>query len=791
MTDSLDQFIKDALREFDGPTGILAESPGDQIAHYTLIEELGAGGFGIVWRAEQSQPVRRQVALKILKAGMDTREVVARFKAERQALAVLDHPGVAKVLDAGATPAGRPFFVMELVHGTCLITYCRRHLLPLREQLLLFIEICRAVQHAHQKGLIHRDLKPSNILVTETDGKPQPKVIDFGIAKVIGDVSLAESALVTRENVRMGTPAYMSPEQEKPGMDIDTRADIYSLGVVLYEMLTGEVPFPPAKTDSGHRPRDPQRPSTKIKSRHRERPKASAGMESFEDKALPNSIEGDLDWIVMKAIDQDRTRRYDSVEALGDDVLAYLQKQPVSAHPPTPWYLLKRFTQRNKLAVSAAALILLTLVAGVTTSTVLFFREKQALVRSEQVAKFMKEILAEAGPSKALGDDTAMLRKIIDRTAQRLETELNDQPQVKAELHGVLSRTYHELDEFERSLQHSQMQLELVHRHGGGVDALGSAWLDRAYSFEVLGRMKEAEADARAALAERQRTLGENDFRTAAVHGWLAWILLKSGRPLEGESSAKIAVAAWRKNPTFPDLTSSATALAAIYHNTGRHDEAIAIYTEQLSILRQHHGQEHPDVLLCLDNLGVELCRVKRFDEAEPLLLESLRQGEIMHPKGSPVADHAYAGLSRVAASRSQWDLQLKYARDAVAAAKRVYAPGHRYYLESTNVLSGVLVEQAGRRLEEAWKTQDIALAKQALAFLDEVTGSSDFSAEQKKSEAWLQCLRGRAWMLDAAKQEDAKRLLQLGLDALQAKTKPSPEDTRRIQKAQEWLKAR
>lgn len=266
MSDSLDNFVEGALQGYDADEGLVSEAAGDKIGHYTLIEELGVGGFGVVWRAEQTQPVKREVALKIIKAGMDTREVISRFKAERQALAVLDHPNIAKVFDAGATPAGRPFFVMELVRGVSLTQYCEQHALPLPERLSLFIEICRAVQHAHQKGIIHRDLKPSNLLITLADQQPVPKVIDFGIAKATGDSALFESTLVTRMGRLMGTPAYMSPEQSLSGMDLDTRTDIYSLGVVLYELLTGQLPFQVGSDGRVKRERETQKPSTRIKS---------------------------------------------------------------------------------------------------------------------------------------------------------------------------------------------------------------------------------------------------------------------------------------------------------------------------------------------------------------------------------------------------------------------------------------------------------------------------------------------------------------------------------------------
>ncbi|HRJ11273.1 MAG TPA: serine/threonine-protein kinase, partial [Prosthecobacter sp.] len=352
MPDTLQSFVEEAFRELaadDAPTLPLeerlcgGENAGDVIGRYTLVEKLGEGGFGSVWRAEQERPVRREVALKIIKLGMDTREVIARFEVERQALAVMEHPGIAKVFDAGATVSGRPFFVMELVRGTPLTQFCEEAAMPLPERLELFIQVCQAVQHAHQKGVIHRDLKPSNILVTGADGRPLPKVIDFGIAKAAAGTPLTDNTLVTRADRLMGTPAYMSPEQSETGMDLDTRTDIYSLGVLLYELLTGQVPFAAGPDGKSTRGRDPQRPSTRIRSFTAEQMRRLAAGRGTDGPRLIGQVKGDLDWIAMKALEADRARRYDSANALAEDLRAFLERRPVQARPPTAWYLARRF----------------------------------------------------------------------------------------------------------------------------------------------------------------------------------------------------------------------------------------------------------------------------------------------------------------------------------------------------------------------------------------------------------------------------------------------------------------
>ena len=796
MTDSIRDFVAGALRDYDAADAatmpsdapLRSEVPNEQMGLYTLIEPIGEGGFGTVWRAAQSQPVKREVALKILKVGMDTMEVVARFRAERQALAVMDHPSIAKVLDAGASPSGRPYFVMDLVNGLPLTQYCQEKALSLPVRLMLFVDVCRAIKHAHQKGVIHRDLKPSNILVTESDGQPLPKVIDFGIAKAIGEARLDESMLVTRADLRMGTPAYMSPEQAEPGMDIDTRADIYSLGVVMYEMLTGEVPNPVAINGKANRSRDPQRPSTRIRSFEPERVDALATAHQLDAATLLKSMNGDLDWIVMKAIEQDRTRRYDSAEALGDDVLCFLRKQPISARPPTPWYLLKRFTQRNKLAVSAAAIILLTLIAGITTSTWMYFNEKRALVRSQQVSKFLKKVLAQAGVYKSLGRDATMMREILDDTAKTIGADLADQPAVQAEIRTLIGRTYEDINEFELGVAQTGEAVRLLRTlHLADDSDLANALLDHASLLEALGKLKEAEVAVRECLAMFQRLHGEQHTATGMAHALLAWTLTKSGRAAEGEASALLAMDLWRKSSDKVALNNAPRALSIVYSNTKRGEKAVEVKREELEALKKLHGPEHPNVHNCLDNLGFHLVGIRRFDEAEPYLLEALKQGKKFYQDRDPVADHAYACLAQIAASRKDWDVQLKYARESMAAAHRVFPARHRYHREGTNVLTRVLLEHAERCADEAWKTKNAPLAAKALGFIDELRRENDFAAEAKASEAWLDGLRGRVLMLETKTRDEGQALIARGIEALKKKAKPTAEDAKRLKKAAAW----
>jgi serine/threonine protein kinase len=361
------------------------ERPGTMIGRYKLLEKIGEGGFGVVYMAEQVEPVQRKVALKIIKAGMDTREVIARFETERQAISLMDHPNIARALDAGATEAGRPYFIMELVRGIPITEYSDQRKLPTRERLQLFIKVCQAVQHAHQKGVIHRDLKPSNVLITEHDGEPVPKVIDFGVAKALGQ-KLTAKTLFTAFNHMIGTPAYMSPEQTAlSGLDIDTRADIYSLGVLLYELLTGVTPFDAetfrqAALDEIRRmirETEPPKPSTRLQTLG-EKLADVANHRGTEPATLSRLVRGDLDWIVMKCLEKDRQRRYETASGVAVDVARHLDSEPVEARSPSNLYRLQKLVHRHQLLFAASSVIAITLLLGIGSSTWLFLQERAA-----------------------------------------------------------------------------------------------------------------------------------------------------------------------------------------------------------------------------------------------------------------------------------------------------------------------------------------------------------------------------------------------------------------------------
>lgn len=476
---------EESIAGHDPSMGFAEEPTGTRIGRYKLLQKIGEGGGGVVYMAEQEIPVRRRVALKIIKLGMDTKSVIARFEAERQALAMMDHPNIARVLDAGATKTGRPYFVMELVRGVKITDYADQYQLDTRQRLDLFIQICRAIQHAHQKGIIHRDIKPSNILVTLHDGVPVPKVIDFGIAKAT-ETSLTDKTLFTAYGQFIGTPAYMSPEQaEMHGVDIDTRSDIYSLGVLLYELLTSKTPFDAKKLmQSGLdemrrtlRECEPQRPSTMLTTLQGGELNVTAQRRQSEPPKLISLVRGDLDWIVLKALEKDRMRRYETANGLAMDVERYLQNEPVLARPPSRLYRLQKLFRRNRAVFIGCMAVAFALIIGFGTSTWLFIREKQARQRAVEAEQEQIKLRQEA--EKARANEAELRRQAETREKISQATVL------------INEERFDEADELISQTEMSRPTLEsaAVLRSLGEWWALQMKWDTAAERFNVLWQM--------------------------------------------------------------------------------------------------------------------------------------------------------------------------------------------------------------------------------------------------------------------------------------------------------------
>ncbi|GEM_PF-706382 len=609
-----------AVERASRATEVKVASAGEVIGPYRLRERVGLGGMGEVWSADQEKPFHRKVALKILKAGMDTREVMARFEAERQALALMDHPYIAKVYDAGSTPTGRPFFVMEFVKGVSITEYCDRHKLATRERLELFMKLCDGVQHAHQKAVIHRDLKPSNVIISDIDGRPVPKIIDFGVAKATAQ-PLTERTMFTHMGQLIGTPEYMSPEQaELTGEDVDTRTDVYSLGVILYELLAGALPFDSKELrEAGFegirrkiREVDPPKPSTRVTTLA-QMPETAKVKLHMDPQTLSSQLRGDLDWIIMKALDKDRNRRYASAADLAADIERHLNKQPVLASPPSSVYRLKKFIARHKVGVAAVSLVVLALLLGITGTTIGLIRavkaEKEALDEAEtvrSVSQFLQGLFEVSDPGEARGNSITA-REILDRGAEKITNELDDQPLVQARLMATMGRVYRNLGLFEQSRMLLEEALEL--RKG----ELGDRNLEVADSEEELASLLGSTGDYEEALPLFKNSLYIREGVLGPNHSDVGQAVSNLGNLYRQMRDFKQAIPLYERalairektlGPDHVDVSNSLNGLAIVHEATGDYKSALPLYERALAIRESAFGTDHPQVATSLSNLA-------------------------------------------------------------------------------------------------------------------------------------------------------------------------------------------
>ncbi len=661
----------------------LIDKPGGWIGRYRLIRMLGEGGMGVVHLAEQEHPIKRLVALKVIKPGMDSKRVIARFEAERQALALLDHPNIASVHDAGTTETGRPYFVMEYVKGLAITEHCDRHKLTIEDRLNLFRQICLGVHHAHQKGIIHRDIKPSNILVSMQDDQATPKIIDFGVAKAIAQ-PLTERTLATEDSQLLGTPEYMSPEQaEMATEDIDTRSDIYSLGVLLYVLLTGILPFDSKilRTSGIDRIRqiiretDPKTPSTRLTGLGEEAKKVAEKRQT-EVGALTKCLHRELEWIPLKAMRKGRSERYRSASEFADDIENYLKGNPLIAGPPSNVYRLKKFVRRNRPLVTGIAAVLVVLLGGVVVSTLFALGQARARAETERQAKISEavstflrdDLLASVDPARGRGRDVT-IRSFLDTASENLDGKFTNEPLVEASLRNTLGWTYRQLGEIKAAEPHLERALHIRQEHLGAehpetFDSVGRlAWLrmDQGWykeaaellekslatcrrilgdenvrtltlgnalgcSYNNLGRYHDAEQLYLKGVPTARRVLGEKNNLSLFMVGNLGRTYTRQGRYDEAEHHY---IEVLRLRDGFGDDENIYTllykgSLAGVYGKQKRYEEAETLYLEILPIQRKVDGPKHYRTLWKVSGLAIVYKEQARYEEAEPLLLEAL-----------------------------------------------------------------------------------------------------------------------------------------------------------------------
>jgi serine/threonine protein kinase len=733
---------------------------GEQIGPYRIVQQIGEGGMGRVYEAEQERPVRRRVALKVVKRGMDTREVVRRFELERQALALMSHPGIARVFDAGSTDDGRPYFVMELVPGVPITEFCDRERLSLRQRLQLFVVLCDAVQHAHQKGVVHRDLKASNVLIVSEGSEPAPKVIDFGIAKAVG-TRLGEETLHTALGVIMGTPAYMSPEQAALGaIDVDARTDVYSLCALLYELAVGDPPFP-SETLRGSdflealkviRERDALRPSVRIMGLSSEQLAERARARAVRTRELVRDL-AEIDWIVMHGLAKERGERYQTPGELAADVERWLSGLPLRARPPGGWYRARKFISRHRFGVAAASVIGALLITFAVSMAVQSVRLERALAnteaqreraedernRAEDVSDFLVDILRLPDPSQGNRADMN-IREALANAESTIATRFEQQPRTKATLLTTIGTVYRELGDYERAQQSLNSAVTLARtlepgdpaELGRALNAAGELAHDkgdldtaeRNYR-EALPLLKQqphrlidesvvlnnlasiaidrgepgvAEEPARAALEIRTAKYGPGSRETGQSLRKLGRVLSKLGRWREAEDYIREGIAVEKKSAPRDTswMGAALNDLHAIYQIQGNYRGSVEVLNEALEIYRATMGNEHPYTAVTLLNLGRVQGFLGQYALAESTLAEAA--AIYQHLSGVEHPNHL-----RVLAAQAELELQRgRYAsaerrlKALLAVDARVFGPKHRDTAGHTALLA-IATRELGR----------------------------------------------------------------------------------------------
>jgi non-specific serine/threonine protein kinase/serine/threonine-protein kinase len=716
------------------PTGSLLEQPGKRIGRYKLLRMLGEGGMGIVYLAEQQGSIRRRVALKVIKPGMDSKRVLARFEAERQALALLDHPNIAHVYDSGTTEVGRPYFVMEHVKGLSITEHCDHYKLTIRDRLQLFQQVCNAVHHAHQKGIIHRDIKPSNILVSIYEDKAIPQIIDFGVAKAVLQ-PLTDRTLYTESGQLFGTPEYMSPEQaDMANEDIDTRSDIYSLGVLLYELLTGVLPFDSETLHGGGIDQirkvicetDPKTPSTRLTRLGEEAQKVAENRRT-EIAALAKCLQKELEWIPLKAMRKDRAERYRSASEFVDDVENYLNGAPLIAGPPSTVYRLRKFVQRNRALATGVLAVTASLIVGLVVSTGLYFRAEGLRVEAEQARQDAdraaevskqsaeKERAARAEAERAR-DQAQTIREflrsdvlglahmvkgreatvidVLNAAAAKLdEGKLQDQLLIEASIRETLGSTYFGLGYYLASAQQRDRAYHIY------LDQLDEGHWNTRNIMNMLAVSHTFAGNYREAVALYEKIQGDHIIHACCLAGPYA----RQGRYKEAERllTKTLKTVWWDPNhPNHPWILTFSWDLAKVYREQGRYEDAEELFVKTLKAQREKYGPRGSNEALwppirCMNELARLYVIQKRYEEAEALFIEGIEMGD----RKLPGNDHPFTirhvnGLAVLRTKQQRYEEAETLFNRALEGRKLKLGQDHPYTLETKNDLATLYKEQ-------------------------------------------------------------------------------------------------
>ena len=692
------ELLASALQEADVDT-TATEAQGDRIGRYRLIARIGVGGFGTVWRAAQLEPLRREVALKILKPGMDTEQVVARFAIERAALARMDHPGIAKVLDAGATEAGRPFFAMELVDGVPITNYCERERLDLRARLRLFVDVCLAVQHAHQKGVVHRDLKPTNVLVTRRDGEPAPVVIDFGIARVLHGDDVADlPSRLTEVRQLVGTPEYMSPEQALQGeSDADTRADVYALGVLLYELLTGRRPF--ERRDAGPAAQD----ALLRQIVEAEPPRPSLRVDAVGGPVRRRDLRHELDWITLRALEKDRRRRYQTAAALAEDLERHLRDEPIAAGPPSTGYRIAKFVRRHRRVVTVAAVVVAALTLGIVAAVHGMLEARAGEARATQAAREAQLALSVLDNLVAGVDDATVriaedpVHAFFDQFERDAPARVAGEPVVEARIRTALGRTARRLGLLDRAVAHLGAAIALHDRLDASIEDRLDAKLEWTRVAIERGDVDVAERTA----IECMHLCGALDtprpLRAADVFEVLAFARAQRNRGAEAMALAQAALSLRRAGDDPEAIVGSLTQLAALHGGKGSSLEAERYLREAARLVDERLGPDHPDALSRRSNLAVVLQQQGRHVEAEAEFRAALAARRDLHGRAHPSVGRTMLGLGWLLHATRRNPEAAELIRSAITILKSGLGDAHPHVAEAINRL-GVVTAALGDR---------------------------------------------------------------------------------------------